>query len=73
MSETTQKKYRVCNFRPTPENAKRLDIAAELNLNVSQIVNETFAKAFDSVMAEKVAQLENSMKRMRETPPTFTR
>lgn len=61
------KKYRVCNFRPSPKNEERIDAAMELNLNVSEIINEALEREFDSLLREKANKIQARLKMVRDT------
>jgi hypothetical protein len=53
-------KNKTASFRPWPDNAKRLDVAAKSGLNVSEMVNEliqTHFKSYVEQKAKKFAQL----------------
>ena len=36
-------------FRPWPENKKRLELAEQIGLNISELLNETLKNSFDDV------------------------
>jgi hypothetical protein len=62
MQTKTQKKYRVCNFRPWSKNEARIDDAARLNLNVSEIINEAIETSFDAIVQKKAKELQDYLK-----------
>lgn len=58
-----QKKYISRNFRPWPENEKRLEKAIASGLNVSEMINELVDQHFSTYVeskAKKFAQLAHS-------------
>jgi hypothetical protein len=54
--KTTQR-----NFRPWPENQKRLELAQSLGLNVSELLNEAFAAKFDDLLKIRKNKLQAAL------------
>ena len=49
------------NFRPWPDNQKRLEFADQLGLNVSQLINEVLKDNLDQHMKTKVEKLRKAL------------
>jgi hypothetical protein len=54
-------KYTQRNFRPTPENQRRLELAQNLGLNVSEIINEVLTMKFDDVLKQKSKRIQQAL------------
>ncbi len=48
-------------FRPWPKNQERLELAEKLNLNVSELINETLERSFKAVLEGKAKQLREAL------------
>jgi hypothetical protein len=46
------------NFRPWPENEKRLEQAAKLGFNISELINEVLKRSLDAALKEKTKSLQ---------------
>ena len=56
-------KKQQCNFLVTPENKKRLDVAVESGLNMSEVLNDLITDYFKPYVenkAKKISQLANA-------------
>lgn len=62
MNRNNQKKYRIRNFRPWPDNEERLAIADKLEFNVSLIINEALNNSLDEILVEHAKKLEANLK-----------
>ena len=70
-----EKRNKQRNFRPSPANAKRLDIASRLGLNVSELINEVLEERLDYALNQKSRALVAELKMVRGggfEPPTPT-
>ena len=56
MEKNTQR-----NFRPWPKNQKRLELASNLGLNVSEIINEVIDAKFDDVLKQKSKKIQAAL------------
>ena len=48
-------------FRAWPENKKRLELASNLGLNVSEIINEVLKDRFDEVLKKKSKKIQAAL------------
>jgi hypothetical protein len=48
-------------FRPWPENQKRLELADNLGLNVSEVINEVLRDRFDDVLKRKSRKIQEAL------------
>ena len=55
------RKYAQRNFRPWPENEKRLELASTLGLNLSEIINEVLDAKFDDVLKQKSKRIQQAL------------
>ena len=53
-------RYPSVTFRPWPENEKRLKLASEIGLSVSELMNEAVQKAFDGILKQKEEKIRQS-------------
>ena len=69
----TDKKVYQRNFRPSPKNQSRIEIAERLGFNVSELINEALETAMDKVLQDKSRKLQKEMERAKGfEPSTFT-
>lgn len=54
-------KYKSTTFRPWPENAKRLELAGKIGLNVSELLNEAIEETFDSLLKKKSRKIQEAL------------
>ena len=64
-TQPVEKRYHQRNFRPSPANEKRIELAQSLGLNVSQLINQVLEERFDAVLEEKSIRLEKALKVVR--------
>ena|GEM_PF-2832267 len=62
---TASKRYQQRNFRPSPKNLERIQIAQSLGLNVSELINLALEDRFDAILQEKSRRLEKALKVVR--------
>jgi hypothetical protein len=55
-------------FRPSPENAERLDYAEKLGLNISELINETLNDHLPEKMSAKVKAKQQELKKLLSAP-----
>lgn len=48
-------------FRPSPENQERLNIAEQLGLNVSELINEALERAAKKIIEDKSKRLREAL------------
>ena len=53
-----RKQYSYRSFMPWPENQQRLELAGQLGLNVSEILNEALQQRFDDIVKAKAKDIE---------------
>ena len=73
--KTMLMKTRSTTFRTWPNNQKRLEVASQLGLNVSELINEVLESRFDAVLQEKSKKIQSALKMVRGggfEPPTPT-
>ena len=49
------------NFRPIPENQKRLEYAEQIGLNVSELINEVLKKYLKPTLDSKVSEVRRQL------------
>ena len=54
----------VVGFRPKPENQKRLELAEQLGLNISEVVNESLSEAFDRILQRKAKKIREAIEQV---------
>jgi hypothetical protein len=55
------KKESQRNFRPWPENQKRLELASRLGINVSELINEVLKNNLESALRDKSKKLQAAL------------
>lgn len=55
------KKNRQVTFRPNAENEKRLELAQNLGLNMSDILNEVMELKFEDVLKRKSLKIQQAL------------
>jgi hypothetical protein len=53
-----EKKYRPVSFQPWPENERRLELAGEIGLHVSELLNEAVKSTFDDLLKKKSRKIQ---------------
>ena len=54
-------KHKTRTFRPWPENMKRLELAEQIGLNVSELLNEAVDTTFDTLLKKKSAKIQQAL------------
>jgi hypothetical protein len=59
-----KKQYRQWSFRPWPKNEKRLELAGQIGLNVSELVNEAVDRSFDDLLKKKSRKIHEALEQV---------
>lgn len=58
------KTKRNYTFRPWPDNEKRLELASEIGLNVSELLNEAVRDTFDELLKKKSRKIQHALEKV---------
>ncbi|HEV2434477.1 MAG TPA: hypothetical protein VG077_00615 [Verrucomicrobiae bacterium] len=58
------KRYKQYALRPTPENEKRLELAKQIGLNVSELLNEALDAKFDDLLKKKSRDIQHALQQV---------